>query len=215
MILLKENRFWFEGEDSGLDLYIDCINMGSKFENNLLEGKNKEIMIAYDFYVPDDGLYQILVKDLPIIPQTRFKIDDEDWRVMPAKRSIIGLCDVGKVVLSGLNMKKVMHKIFFDNLNFALNDFGSRVNDSFIIYKNKSKIDFDSSYIDYNKNRNFNEISMRSNEIIPIFVNDPVIYPWRLSSDGKPIKVEKICGNGYGLVLWLSNSQDNRYDLYY
>jgi hypothetical protein len=118
-------------------------------------------------------------------------------------------------VLSGLNMKKGMHKIFFDNLNFALDDLGNRVNDSFVLYENKSKIDFDSSYIDYSKNRNLYEISIRSDKEIPIFVNDPVIYPWRLKSDGKPIKVEKICGNGYGLILWLSDSQGNRYDLYY
>ena len=80
---------------------------------------------------------------------------------------------------------------------------------------NKYELDANSVYLNSIVDKNYYKINLKGSDEMPIFVNEPIFYPWKLKVNGKYVDFKKFAGNGYGLLLWLSPQNGIEYELYY
>lgn len=215
--LLKENIFWFSNMNIPmLERRVIVVDKNGSFTSKnsdnvwhdqpytMIPEVHIDPMITYEFNIPKDGFYNILINNNAFRAfEGRFRIDNGEWKEFYINRVVLGFSDIEPISLAKVDLTAGKHEITFTNVEFAYDINGFRKIDSFVLYLNQ-----DEKWVDKLKISGIKKISNNNYELEInggpgfIYFDKPYKFNWGLYiSNELDNKIPRFLANGYG-NLW-------------
>jgi hypothetical protein len=177
------------------------------------DSKNS-ISFKFEINVPVIGEYDILVSDLNrICNKVTVRVDNYSY-VFNVQPLTYDLDNEQKYLVGSVKLSSGLHTLEFDNLNILTED-GERLTNTIMLYMDYYNSLGIKNGVQIKSDNNKFKIISDENRNIPIYIDLPSIYPWKIKVENKVKRANVITGNFYGTLIFLNAKQNIPIEIYY